>query len=108
MSRPIVITDATFLVEVERCPTPVLIGMWASCCVHSAGMADIVEALAAEMAGRVRVATLNVQDNPATVARFNVRGVPTLLALDGGREIGRIVGPQPKYEVVRRLQTIFG
>jgi thioredoxin-like negative regulator of GroEL len=56
------------------------------------------------MSGRVRVAKLNVDDNPVTAQRFNVRGIPALLVLKAGREVDRIVGVQPKSEIVRRLQ----
>ena len=67
-------------------------------------VAPVVEELAAEMAGRVRVAKLNVDENPATATRFQVRSIPTLLVLKGGREMERIVGVQPKAEIVQRLQ----
>jgi thioredoxin-like negative regulator of GroEL len=63
--------------------------------------------LAEEMAGRVRVAKLNVDDNPATAARFNVSSIPTLLVLKNGQAIDRIVGVQPKSEIARRLQEIL-
>jgi thioredoxin 2 len=56
----------------------------------------------------VRVAKLNIDDNPRTAARFNVRSIPTLLLLRNGREIDRIVGAQPKAEIVRRLQLAVG
>jgi thioredoxin 2 len=67
-------------------------------------VAPVVEELAAEMAGRVRVAKLNVDENPAIATRFQVRSIPTLLVLKGGREMERIVGVQPKAEIVQRLQ----
>jgi thioredoxin-like negative regulator of GroEL len=56
------------------------------------------------MAGRVRFAKLNVDENPATASRFGVQSIPTLLVLKGGREVDRIVGAQPKAEIARRLQ----
>jgi thioredoxin-like negative regulator of GroEL len=57
---------------------------------------------------QARVAKLNIDDNPMTAARFNVRSIPTLLLLRDGREIDRIVGVQPKSEIVRRLQFAIG
>jgi thioredoxin 2 len=68
----------------------------------------VLEELATEMAGRVRVAKLNVDENPATATRFQVRSIPTLLVLKGGKEMERIVGVQPKTEIVRRLQRVMG
>lgn len=69
-------------------------------------MAPVLEDLAQEMAGRVRVAKLNVDENPATAARFDVRSIPTLLLLEGGRETERMVGVLPKAEILRRLQRV--
>jgi thioredoxin-like negative regulator of GroEL len=67
-------------------------------------IAPIIEELAAEMAGRMRVGKLNVDENPLTAERFNIRGIPALIVLKGGREIDRIVGVQPKAEIVKRLE----
>jgi thioredoxin-like negative regulator of GroEL len=71
-------------------------------------IAPIIEQLAAEMAGRVRVGKLNVDENPVTTQRFDIRGIPALLVLKEGREIDRIVGVQPKSEIVKRLERALG
>lgn len=68
----------------------------------------MIDELAREMAGRVRVAKLNVDENPVTAGGFNARSIPTLLVLKGGREIDRIVGVQPKSEIARRLERTVG
>jgi len=70
-------------------------------------LAPVIDELAMEMAGRVRVAKLNVDENPVTAARCNVRSIPTLLVLKAGREIDRLVGVQPKAEIVRRLERVI-
>jgi thioredoxin-like negative regulator of GroEL len=67
-------------------------------------LAPIVDQLAAELAGRVRVVKLNVDDNPRTAARFDLRSIPTLLVLKGGREVDRLVGVRPKQEIMGRLE----
>jgi thioredoxin len=69
-------------------------------------IAPVIDELATEMAGRVRFAKLNVDENPATAARFNVRSIPTLLVLKGGKEVDRIVGVQPKSAMARRLEKV--
>jgi len=84
----------------------VLLDMWAAWCGPCRTMAPMIDELASEMAGRVRVAKLNVDENPRTAARYNVRGIPTLLALKGGQEVDRIVGVQPKSEIVKRLERL--
>jgi thioredoxin len=101
---PVTVTDATFAAEVERSPEPVLLDMWAAWCAPCRLIAPVVDELAAEMAGRVRVGKCNVDENPGTAARFGVQSIPTLLVLSGGREIDRIVGVQPKSEIVRILE----
>jgi thioredoxin len=70
-------------------------------------VAPVLEELANEMAGRVRVAKVNVDENPATASRFQVRSIPTLLVLKGGQEMERIVGVQPKDEIIRRLERVI-
>jgi thioredoxin-like negative regulator of GroEL len=67
-------------------------------------IAPVIEQLASEMAGRVRVAKLNVDDNPVTASRFNIKSIPALLILKGGGEVDRMVGVQPKQEIARRLE----
>jgi thioredoxin 2 len=70
-------------------------------------IAPIIEQLAGEFAGRVRVGKLNTDENPMTASRFSVRSIPTLLVLKEGREVDRIVGAVPKQEIVRRLQALI-
>lgn len=102
-TRPVTVTDASFSTDVERSPLPVLVDAWAPWCGPCRTLAPAIDALAAEMAGQVRVVKLNVDDNPQTAARFNLRSIPTLLVFKGGREVDRMVGVQPKQEIARRL-----
>jgi thioredoxin 2 len=104
IGKPVAVTDATFSDEVERSPLPVLLDMWAAWCGPCRVIAPVIDELAGEMAGRVRIAKLNVDENPMTAARFNVRSIPTLLVFKAGREVDRIVGVLPKSEIARRLE----
>jgi thioredoxin 2 len=103
-AKPQMVTDASFSADVERSPLPVLVDAWAPWCGPCRMIAPVVEELATEMVGRVRVVKLNVDDNPRTAARFNLRSIPTLLVIREGREVDRLVGVQPKHEIVRRIE----
>jgi thioredoxin-like negative regulator of GroEL len=67
----------------------------------------MIDELATELAGRVRFAKMNVDDNPATASRFVVRSIPTLLVFKDGREVDRIVGVRPRSEIATRLERIL-
>ena len=103
-TAPLTITDATFAADVERSPLPVLLDAWAPWCGPCRTVAPAVEQLASELAGKVRVTKLNVDENPRTAARFDVRSIPTMLVLVNGREVGRIVGAQPKAAIRQQLE----
>jgi thioredoxin len=104
--RPAAVTDATLAAEVGRSPTPLVLDVWAAWCGPCRMIAPMIDELASEMAGRVRFAKLNADENPATASRFNIRSLPTLLVLKGGQEVDRIVGVQPKSEITRRLERV--
>jgi thioredoxin 2 len=105
--EPITVTDGTFATVVGESPLPVLLDLWAPWCGPCRAIGPVVSQLAGELAGRVRVGKLNVDENPATASRFAVSSIPTLLILRGGREIDRIVGAVPKQEILRHLQAVL-
>jgi thioredoxin 2 len=108
VNGPLTVTDATFAADVERSPLPVLVDAWAPWCGPCRMVAPVIEELAMELEGQVRFAKLNVDDNPQTAARFDVRSIPTMLVMVGGREVDRIVGAQPKAAIRQRLQRALG
>lgn len=104
---PVTVTDATFAATVAGSALPVLLDLWAPWCGPCRTVGPIVDQIAHERAGRVRVGKLNVDDNPMTASRFGVQSIPTLLILRGGREVDRIVGAVPKHEILRRLDAVL-
>jgi thioredoxin 2 len=101
------VTDASFAADVERSPLPVLLDVWAPWCWPCQIIGPVVEEIAIEMAGRLRVGRVNVDENPSTTARFEINSIPTLLLIERGREIDRISGVQTKAEIARRIARIL-
>jgi len=95
-AAPITVSDATFQREVLESSLPVLVDLWAPWCGPCRMIAPVVEKLARDYAGRLKVAKLNVDENPQTALRYQVQGIPTLLLFKGGRVADRIVGAAPE------------
>lgn len=106
--QPVIVTDATFWTEVEQSELPVLVDMWAAWCGPCRMIAPMVDQIASEYAGRLRVAKLNIDENPRTAERFQVMSIPLLLVFKNGREVDRIVGAVPRAEITRHLRTWIG
>ena len=104
--KPLTVTDATFAADVEGSQLPVLVDAWAVWCGPCRMIEPIVDELANEMVGRARIAKLNVDENPITASRFGLRSIPTLLVIKGGQEVDRILGVQPKMEILKRLERV--
>ena len=97
------VTDATFEHEVAKSEQLVLVDFWAPWCAPCHAIASIVEELATQYAGRLKVVKMNVDDNPATPARFGVRGIPNLVILKSGEVKDQIVGVVPKVQLVKAV-----
>jgi thioredoxin 2 len=95
-------TDNTFDVE-ARSSAPVLVDLWAPWCGPCRFVSPILEELAGENAGRLKVVKVNVDENPALSARFDARSIPTLVVLRDGRVVDRVVGAMPKPQLAARL-----
>jgi thioredoxin 2 len=105
---PVEVTDATFEATVTRSGAPVLLDCWADWCGPCHALAPTIDAVARAYAGRVVVGKLDVDANPSTATRFEVRSIPTLLLFSQGRLVDRLVGVHPRAAIDARLRTLLG
>ena len=100
------ISDQSFESEVLKSPVPVLIDFWAPWCAPCRAIAPVVEELAKEYEGKIKVVKLNVDDNPQTPQRYGVRGIPNLILFQGGNVRDQIVGAVPKKRLVDAITAV--
>jgi len=96
MAEVIEVTDGNFEEQVLKSSLPVLVDFWAVWCGPCRMMGPVVEQMASEYDGKVKVGKLNVDDNPDTAARYGVRGIPTLILFSNGKVKAQTVGAQPR------------
>ena len=104
MAKPMAVTEETFEHEVIKSDLPVLVDFWAEWCGPCRLVAPIVEELAGEYTGRLKVTKVDVDDNQRLAMRYSIMSIPTLGVFKGGEMIERIVGYMPKQELKRRLE----
>ena len=100
------VTDSSFEQEVLKSDLPVLIDFWAPWCGPCRAIAPVVEELAKEYNGRLKVVKMNVDDNPQTPSRYGVRGIPNLIVFKDGQVREQIVGAVPKAQLVKAVSQV--
>jgi thioredoxin 1 len=105
--KPVEITDENFEAEVIKSDKPVLIDFWAVWCGPCKLIAPIVEELAGEYDGKVKIGKLDVDSNQQTSIKFGVRSIPTLLLFKGGNLKETIIGAVPKSKIVEKLNAVL-
>jgi thioredoxin 1 len=103
MAKPFEVNDDTFQAEVLQSETPVLVDFWADWCGPCRMIAPSVSAMADEYEGVLRVAKMDVDENPAVPGRYGIIGIPTLMLFKDGKVVERITGALPKDRIVAQV-----
>jgi thioredoxin 1 len=101
------ITDASFETEVVRSPILTIVDLWAEWCMPCKNLAPIMEQIASEYQGKIKVTELDVDANPLIPDQFGVTGIPTLLIFKGGALVQTIVGFLPKDRLLQKLLPLL-
>jgi len=107
MSEILTATDAEFDAQVLKSEKPVLVDFWADWCVPCHMVSPVVEEIGQEESGSINVAKLNVDDNPETARKYGVMSIPTLILFKDGEEAVRVVGAQPKENILRQIEPHY-
>lgn len=101
--KPIIVTDDNFDQEVLQAEGKVLVDMWAPWCGPCRMMAPVVDEIAAEYEGTLKVCKLDVDENPETAARYGVMSIPTLLVFENGQVVNKLIGFRPKRDILAEI-----
>lgn len=107
MGQVIHVTDQNFQDEVLNSPIPVIVDFWATWCAPCRMIAPIVEEIAREYDGKIKVCKLDVDNNPNTAINYGVRSIPTLLYFKNGRLISATIGAVGKSKIVEEIQKLL-
>ncbi|MBM4286451.1 MAG: thioredoxin [Deltaproteobacteria bacterium] len=106
-TEPLHVTDGDFEQEILQSDLPALVDFWAAWCGPCRAIAPLVEELARDYAGKVKVAKMNVDENAKTPAKYGIRSIPTLIVFRGGQVVDQIIGAQPRTVIEGALKKVI-
>jgi thioredoxin 1 len=106
--KPHEVSDANFENEVLKADLPVLVDFWATWCGPCKAIAPVVEEIASEYSGKLKVVKVDVDKNPEISMRFNIRSIPTLMVFKGGTVVEQLIGGMPKRTLLDKIVPHVG
>lgn len=101
------ISDGNFEAEVLKSQIPCLVDFWAPWCGPCKSIAPVLEEVAGQYSGKIKILKMNVDDNPKTPSKYNVRGIPNLIFFKGGEVVEQIVGAVPKDQLISAVNKVI-
>ncbi len=102
------VTDNNFEAEVLKAELPTLVDFWAPWCGPCRAMGPVIDELAAEFSGKVKIVKMNVDENPAAPGKYGIRAIPTLILFKGGDVVDQVTGAVSKSSIKDMLQKALG
>ncbi len=104
MSKPVDVTDSTFDDEVINADTPVLVDFWAAWCGPCRVVGPILEEIASEKDGKLKIAKVNIDENNQMAAQLGISSIPTMILYKNGQPVEKIIGAYPKPRILEKVE----